>query len=71
MPKRLGSADPPLIYQRGFEPNRVEQQLWSEAYECLVPERRRPLAPGDVTVPCGKPAPGLALIHDSQEGKCA
>ena len=68
MAKALGSAGPPLISQRGFEPSRIEQQLWSEAYEFLVPQRQRPLARVDSAEPCGK---GVSLISDSQEGKCA
>ena len=72
MPKRPGSAVPPLIGQRRFEASRLERQLWSEAYEYLVPERRRPLARSDAAAPGGgQAAPGASPLYDSQEGKCA
>jgi hypothetical protein len=72
MPKRLGSSDPPVISQRRFEPSRVEQQLWSEAYGCLVPERRWPLAQSASAMSCGKkPAREICPMSYSQEGNCA
>jgi len=37
-----GSADRPVVCRRRFEPSRVEQQLWSEAYEQVVPPCRPP-----------------------------
>jgi hypothetical protein len=42
MPKGLLSADQPLVCQRQFEPSRVQQQLWSEAYDRLLPQCRHP-----------------------------
>jgi hypothetical protein len=72
MPKNLWSAELPLVCQRRFEPSRVQEQLWSAAYEQLVPQGRRPLGGADSAVPCrGKQASGVPLISDSVEEKCA
>jgi hypothetical protein len=72
MPKRLGSAELPLVCQRRFEPSRVEQQLWSSAYEQLVPEGRRPLAGADSAARSRrKQAQGVPVVGYSLEEKCA
>ena len=72
MPKRQGSAEPPLICQRRFEPSRVEQQFWSEAYEHLVPEGRRAPAKRPEAVPCpGRQKHAVSLISHSLEVNCA
>jgi hypothetical protein len=72
MPKRLGSAERLLIYQRRYEPSRVQQQFWSEAYEQVVPAGRRPQAKRDAPASCGgKEARQVSLTSDSREVKCA
>jgi hypothetical protein len=71
MPKRLWSPELPLVCQRRFEPSRVEQQLWSEAYEQLVPEGRRSLASADSGRRCRKQAQEVPVVSHSQEEKCA
>ena len=72
MAKRLGSAELPLLCQRRFEPSRLEPELWSEAYQQLVPESRRPQAGGDSAIPCcRKQAHAGSLGSYSLEGHCA
>jgi hypothetical protein len=72
MPKRLRSMELPLVCQRRFEPSRVEQQLWSAAYEQLVPEGRRPLAGADSAGHCrSKQAQGVPVVSNFMEEKCA
>jgi hypothetical protein len=72
MAKRLGSGERLLICERQFEPSRMQQQLWSDAYEQLVSEGRRPKTKRDSPVPCGgKEARRVSLNSYSREGKCA
>jgi hypothetical protein len=71
MPRCLWSSELPLVCQRQFEPSRVEQQLWSEAYGQLVPEGRRPLASADSVRRCRKQAQEVPMVSHSQEEKCA
>jgi hypothetical protein len=73
MPRHLWSSKVPLVCQRRFEQSRVEQQLWSEAYEQLVPEgRRRPLAAADSAVRGRKKrVQGLPVVSNSLGEKCA
>ena len=72
MPKRLGSPELPMVCQRRFEPSHVEEQLWSEAYEQLVPQRRRPLAGTDSALGGQrKQAQEVPLISHSLREKCA
>jgi hypothetical protein len=72
MSKRLRSAEPPLRCQRRFEPSRVEQQHWSEAYEQLVSEGRRTQAKRPATVAGPeKREQTVTLISDLLEGQCA
>jgi hypothetical protein len=39
MPKRMFSADLPLVCGRVFEPSRLQDHCWLEAYQHLVPGR--------------------------------
>jgi len=72
MPKRQGSAEPPLLCQRRFEPSRVEQRFWCEAYEHLVPEGRRAQASRPAAVSCpGSQEQAVSLLLDSVEVHCA
>ena len=71
MPKRLRSAERLVTCERRFEPSRVQQRLWAEAYEEVVPEGRRPQTKRDSPVACGgKEARRVSLTSDSREGKC-
>jgi hypothetical protein len=40
MPEASRSPDPPLLCQRRFEPQRLQRELWLQASEQLVPQRR-------------------------------
>lgn len=73
MAKRLGSSELPLVYQRGFEPSRVEAQLWSKAYEEVLPEPRRgPRKGADSAVPgSSRQAQKVPVVSHSLEEKCA
>jgi hypothetical protein len=70
MPKASRSPDPPLVCQRQFEPHRMQHQLWSKAYEQLVPQGRH--RPEETTVRRGKK---LADASDEAsgfpKGRCA
>lgn len=72
MPKRLRTAELPLVYQRRFEPSRVQEQLWSAAYEQLVPQQRRLRAGVDPAVHRRRQqVPAVPLVSESREEKSA
>lgn len=41
MAKRPLPAGPSLVCGRRFEPSRIQEYYWSEAYQCLAPARAR------------------------------
>ena len=72
MPKRLESAKLPLC-QRRFERSRLEAELWSAAYQELVPEGRHPVA-GTDSAARGKPKPAqeeVPVVSYFVEEECA
>jgi hypothetical protein len=72
MPKRSSRADPPLICRRQFEFSRVQEQLWSEAYEQLVPGRAlRPATPQAANRAREKHVNQSPEVSHRQGGLCA
>jgi hypothetical protein len=64
-------ADRPLVCQRQFEPSRVQQQLWSEAYEQVVPSCRVPAGAGAAARRQPKAANGSPVVSSFPEERCA
>jgi hypothetical protein len=73
MPKRSSRSDPPLVCRRQFEFSRVQEQLWSDAYVQLVPERarRRTKSPQTASQPREKHVNQAPGVSQYQGGLCA
>jgi hypothetical protein len=72
MLKQLRSVELPLVCQRQFEPSRVQEQLWSAAYEDLVPQGRRPRSGADSAWQRGsQPTAGVPCVSKSSKEQCA
>jgi hypothetical protein len=72
MLKRLRPVELPLVCQRQFEPSRVQEQLWSAAYEHLVPQGLRPQAGADPAWQRrSQSAAGVPGVSKSRKEQCA
>jgi hypothetical protein len=71
MPHAKRSPDPPLICQRRFEAHRMQQELWAEAYQQLVPQRRQHRQAAGVVRRGRKPVNGSGETSTFPNGRCA
>jgi hypothetical protein len=72
MPTRLRPTELPAVCHRRFEPSRIQEQLWSAAYEQLVPQGRRSRPGPDSAGPRRTPqAAEVPFVSDSREEQCA
>lgn len=71
MPKSSLSSDPPLVFKRQFEPSREQQQLWSEAYDRLLPSRRIATTARAATQGKRKQVNESPVVSGFQEERCA
>ena len=72
MLKHLHFVELPLVCQRQFEPSRVQEQLWSAAYEHLVAQGRPPRTGADSAWQRrSQPAAGVPGVSNSSKEQCA